>query len=215
MTTVSSFLSQPWPRLVVICSLPVFVFPLLSYLAVAPFGSQVFLWFVLVLPLFMIAGLLGLLSVPVLCFVRRLRPLVARTLVASALVVAATILGIPWGHRIRMAAFDSLAERSAPLVQAIRAYEAKHGQPPSDLSKLVPDFLPGIPSTGMAAYPRYDYHVGDKAARYDENPWVLVVFTPNGGINFDRFMCFPRQNYPSQGYGGGLQRIRDWAYVHE
>jgi hypothetical protein len=43
----------------------------------------------------------------------------------------------------------------------------------------------------------------------------LVVFTPSGAINFDQFMYFPNRNYPEQGFGGWIERIGDWAYVHE
>ena len=67
----------------------------------------------------------------------------------------------------------------------------------------------------MAAYPKFEFVAGQKALDYHENPWVLCVFTPSGGINFDQFMYFPKQNYPETGYGGWLERIGDWAYVHE
>ena len=112
-----------------------------------------------------------------------------------------------------MDAFHQLAERSKPLVAAIHAYEQKHGHPPETLQALVPEYIPSVPSTGMGAYPKYDYLVG--TTNWNGNPWVLVVFTPSGGINFDQFMYFPLTNYPATGYGGWLQRIGDWAYVHE
>ena len=63
-------------------------------------------------------------------------------------------------------------------------------------------------------YNRFDIDFTD-AKNWDDNPWVLVVFTPGGGINFDRMLYFPKQNYPRSGYGGGIERVRDWAYVHE
>jgi hypothetical protein len=34
-------------------------------------------------------------------------------------------------------------------------------------------------------------------------------------MNWDMFLYFPKQNYPKAGYGGWLERIEDWAYVHE
>lgn len=114
-----------------------------------------------------------------------------------------------------MNAFLGLAERSKPLIQAIHSFESLHGSPPTDLNALVPGFLPEIPDTGMAAYPRYEYRTAEKAAEYEGNPWTLTVFTPSGGINFDQFMYFPKQNYPEKGYGGWLERVADWAYVHE
>ncbi len=215
MTDTKTFLSQPLLRLLAICALPFVLSPLLQYLAVARYGSGIFLWFEMFIILPFLAALLALVIAPFLLFFRRLRPLAARSLIAAAVLAVAAFVGLRFGGRVRMAAFHSLAERSAPLVQAIRSYESRHGTPPADLAALVPQFLPSIPSTGMAAYPRFEYHVGEKAARYDGNPWVLVVFTPSGGINFDTFMYFPLQNYPKTGYGGSLERISDWAYVHE
>jgi hypothetical protein len=50
---------------------------------------------------------------------------------------------------------------------------------------------------------------------FDGNPWVLVAPVSSGIINWDLFMYFPLQNYPDHGYGGSVQRIADWAYVHE
>lgn len=67
----------------------------------------------------------------------------------------------------------------------------------------------------MRAYPKFEYVAGEKAKSYGDNPWVLYVFTPSGGINFDQFMYFPKQNYPKHGYGGWLERVGEWAYVHE
>lgn len=215
MTDAKTFLSQPLLRVIAVCTLPLVLSPLLQYLAVAPFGSGIFLWFEMFIILPFMAALLALVIAPFLLFIRRLRPFAIRSLIAAAVFAVATVVGLRFGGPIRMAAFHSLAERSAPLVQAIRAYESRHGTPPPDLAALVPAFLPSIPSTGIAVHPRYEYHVGKKATRYDGNPWVLEVFTPSGGINFDTFMYFPLQNYPKTGYGGWLERISDWAYVHE
>jgi hypothetical protein len=57
---------------------------------------------------------------------------------------------------------------------------------------------------------------GDKAREYYQgNPWVLTAIVSTGSVNWDKFLYFPLQNYPSTGYGGWLERIGDWAYVHE
>jgi len=215
MTDVKTLLYQPRLRVVAVCSLPLVLVPLLQYLAVAPFGSATILWLQMFIILPFMAALLALVIAPFLLFDRRRRPFAVRSLIASAVLAVAVLVGIQVGGHVRMAAFHTLAERSTPLIQAIRSYEARHSTPPPELAALVPEFLPAIPSTGMAAYPRYEYHVGEKAAHYDGNPWVVVVFTPSGGINFDTFMYFPLQNYHKTGYGGSLERISDWAYVHE
>ena len=133
-------------------------------------------------------------------------------LVFSVVVVASMRIGV----HIRMNAFASLAERSAPLIAAIKAYEQKHGQPPASLDVLVPEYLPAIPNTGMGAYPEYRYMVVADGDQQDGNPWVIIVHTPTGIIDFDEFFYYPLQNYPSQRWGGnGVERVRDWAYMHE
>ncbi len=41
------------------------------------------------------------------------------------------------------------------------------------------------------------------------------VQTPLGVLNWDQILYFPNQNYPAKGYGGPIELIDDWAYVHE
>jgi len=122
---------------------------------------------------------------------------------------------VPAVVRARMAAFNALAERSTPLVQAIHRFDKENGRPPASLDDLVPRYLPAIPSTGMGAYPRYEYVAGNEAKQRYANPWALYIHTSINFANFDMFLYFPNQDYPSEGYGGILERVRDWAYVHE
>ncbi|HBJ85422.1 MAG TPA: hypothetical protein DDZ88_16400 [Verrucomicrobiales bacterium] len=145
----------------------------------------------------------------------RLRPKTLRRWGLCLIFVASTIAGLRMVREIRNDAFQKLAQRSSDLVAAIQHYENAKGAPPPSLDALVPEFLKAVPGTGMAAYPTYRYRIGDDARRFAQNPWVLWVSTPSGGVNFDEFMYFPLQNYPQRGYGGSLQRIGDWAYLHE
>jgi hypothetical protein len=169
-------------------------------------------WMVSLPALFAVCGLL---VCPFFLFSSSRRRAALIGFLASLAFFASFILGAVVSRQIRHDAFVCLAERSVSLVAAIKSYEAKHGRPPESLTALTPEFLAEIPKTGMGAYPQYEYVVGEKAKRFDGNPWALYVFTPSGGINFDRFLYFPLQNYPKHGYGGSLQRIGDWAYVHE
>jgi hypothetical protein len=106
-----------------------------------------------------------------------------------------------------------LASRSEALVGAIRSFAEREGRPPTDLQELVPKYFARIPKTGMPAYP--DYRYSTEPSRWKGNPWVLYIDCTSGGINFDMFIYFPLQNYPETGYGGSLERIGEWAYVHE
>jgi hypothetical protein len=188
---------------------------LAEYAAVSPHGTDLLLWLrlplvapCLLVPLVVPASLVGLLF-------RKQRPLSAALLVGTLLFASLSIIAMRQGGRIRTAGFERLAERSRPLIQAIEAYARDRGDPPANLEHLVPEYLPAVPKTGMAAYPEYEYFAGSIAVERYGQPWVLSVFCPSGGINFDQFLYFPDGDYPEQGHGGWLQRIGDWAYVHE
>lgn len=118
------------------------------------------------------------------------------------------------GARVRTAAFESLAARSAPLVDAIRQYETDHGRPPETLEQLVPDYLDAVPSTGLAAYPAYHFDGKPNPEWFMRNSWVIFMHVSRPG-NFDRFVYFPNQQYPDEFDGCGLQRMGDWAYYHD
>ncbi len=188
---------------------------LLQYQAVAPVGHWSLLFVELPYFLGILASAMAVVVLPFLLLRRGSRMLVFAWLIAAMAYLALAVGGLIVGSCVRSWGFGRLAARSAPLVSAIRAYADANGHPPSALGELVPGYLARVPQTGIMAYPEYQYFVGIEAARYDTNPWVLVVHTPSGGINFDQFMYFPLQNYPTRGYGGSLVRIRDWAYVHE
>jgi hypothetical protein len=203
------FISAP----IVCAAIPLVSIPAADWAAVAPNGNEMALWYVMLLVFPMLAavpaffvGLVGMLF-------RRVRPYAALLSLCSLVFFLSFILSLRVGDSIRMRAFARLAERSKPLIAAIRAYDQKHGRPPESLAALVPDFLPKVPATGIRAYPEYLYKVPTN--NYEGNPWVLYVSTPSGGINFDQFMYFPLTNYPKLGYGGWLERVGDWAYVHE
>jgi len=185
-----------------------------DYHAVSPRGS----WGILVLRDFTAI----LLLVGVFVFFKGLIQLLRRhsrrtglvNLLVGFLIVALILEAARMGNRVRMNAFAALAERSAPLVDAIRKYEQVHGQPPSALADLIPEFLAVVPQTEMGAYPQYKYRRGSESD--DGNPWVLSVFTPTGVPDFDEFFFYPLQNYPLHRWGTNpVERIRDWAYLHE
>ncbi len=202
---------QWWPWII---ATP-FLIVLFEYLAVAPIGSFIFLW--LEIP-FMIASLAAVIAIPVLPFIMIIRKRRATALawwLAALCYLPLLFGGLFIGKKIRNSAFVDLANRSAPLVAGIHKYSDDHGSPPESLGDLVPKYISEIPETGIMAYSEYRYEVGDLAERYEGNPWILRVFTPSGGINFDEFMYFPLNNYPDHGHGGSFERIGDWAYLHE
>lgn len=194
-------------------AVPLICIPAIQWLAVSKNGSDLVLGFEMPLLLMATAAFFGFFGAILGLAFKKTRRAAALFGLCSVIYLPVFVWSLRIGDRVRMNAFYHLAERSRPLIDAIRAFEQKTGRPPESLSSLVPDFIPSVPGTGMGAYPEYRYLVN--TTNWDGNPWVLTVFTPSGGINFDQFIYFPLTNYPPRGYGGWLERVGDWAYVHE
>ena len=194
------------------------LFPLAEWYAVSPHGSDVALmgrFFVGFLMFPLLCAVLAVAISLLLLIPKRIRSYALHLALIASTYSALGVASLWLSNHVRTHAFRELAERSAPLVDEIRNFEAEHARPPSQLEELVPEYLPKIPTTGMGAYPEYKYLVGKEALQYHGNPWVLIVHTPTGILNWDMFMYFPNGKYPDVGYGGWLERIDSWAYVHE
>lgn len=115
----------------------------------------------------------------------------------------------------RTVVFAACAERAQPLVDAITRFAQERRKPPAKLEDLVPAFLSEVPGTGVSAYPRFEFdQVGGEGQPHGSD-WELRVSCPKGVLNWDVFFYWPSQDYPQQIYGGSVQRIGTWAYVHE
>ncbi len=194
-------------------TIPLVCIPVADWLAVSSHGNSGFLDLSLLFVFVALAAFIAfIVSLVGLIFIR-IRRFSALLALCSAAYLVALFVSMRVGEYIRMNAFHQLAERSQPLVGAIHAFEQRHKHPPESLRALVPEFIPSIPNTGMAAYPEYDYLT--PATNWDGNSWVLRVPTSLGVLNWDQFIYFPLTNYPASGYGGSLERVEDWAYVHE
>lgn len=191
-------------------------FPFGEWLATARSGTVVNLFADLIFNLRLLYVLLAIAGIAVVNCIGRSRAGAMELILLGLLYVVCCFVGIRLGQQTRMAGMKAFTERAKPLVAAIHQYEREHHAPPETLKALVPRYLPKIPSTGMRAYPGFVYLTGaDCRQRYHENPWALFVATPLGFVNGDCLLYFPRQNYPERGYGGSLERVGDWAYVHE
>jgi len=148
----------------------------------------------------------------VLLFYRRHRVLGVVLVAAATLGGASLPLSMSIYHDLRREKFTALAERGMPLVEAIKRYEADHGAPPPTLESLVPKYLSQVPGTGIGIYPKFDYDYKPEAVKY---PWILYVNAGLGFLNWDMFLYLPGEQYPKEGWGGTLETMGRWAYVHE
>lgn len=212
-------LKKFWCALYILCCLGAVVFPPLvaaTMLSAAP------TWLINLLYAASMVGysFLGLafpltivflfISIP-LAMSTKHRSNIARCWGLIILLIGALVLGLGTSRAIQRTRFLELAERSAPVIQAISKYQQERRRPPSELQELVPDYLRAVPSTGFAIYPSYGYQLNP----VESVPWELKVDCPQGPLNWDVFFYWPSKKYPANIYGGYVEPIADWAYVHE
>jgi len=187
-----------------------------EYIAVAPNGVAWPLELVAMLYLIPLLAAIGLVISLVLVLMPSARREGLTAFVTGIVFLAVMFLVAPQIGQIRTNGFRKAAQNAKPLIAAIGAYEREHGAPPADLAGLVPEYLAAIPATGLGAYPAYDYEAKPQTAENNfGNSWLLAINASTGAVNWDLFLYLPKQNYPEHGYGGSLERVDDWAYVHE
>ena len=203
-------------QLVIFAASALAYFPFSEWISTTRIGTALFLWGQIIYLFSLLAAILAMPVLFICLFFQRTRRKSLFYLLISVLLIPCCIFGIILGQKTRTAGMKSFAQRSQTLISAIEKYERDYSGPPQLLTDLVPAYITAVPSTGMMAYPEYRYHTGEEAKeRYNGNAWALSVFTPSGGINFDMMLYFPNHDYPQHGYGGWLEPIGDWAYVHE
>lgn len=127
-------------------------------------------------------------------------------------IIIGGLMGLWLGNELRMYGFELAAERAEPLIEAIEIYTHDNGVPPESLPVLVPKYITELP---QKLPPLEIVTDPEKLLEYGENPWALTALVSRGLLNWDRFIYFPDQDYPERGFGGGIERVSDWAYVHE
>ncbi len=65
----------------------------------------------------------------------------------------------------------------------------------------------------MLGYGPYIYSKATKDTLF--KGYELKVNCGGLGINFDKFVYWPERKYPKEMYGGVVELIGEWAYVHE
>lgn len=169
--------------------------------------------FILVWP-FLLAILVILVSTPALIF-KKYRENAKLGVINGLIYCLVTFLCIQVSTSIRKNEFHELAIKTQPLIDSIIEYHKKEGAYPEALSALVPNYISKVPTTGIPVYPKYIYTLSTNKKEWSGNPWALYVNSPIGIINWDIFLYLPNENYPKVGYGGWLEKIDNWAYVHE
>jgi hypothetical protein len=162
-----------------------------------------------------IPTLLACLAIPysgIMSLLPRYRPSAKACLSGCIVFLASTFFAMRAGLEVRLWSYGSFADRSVALIEAIEAYESQHGHPPDFLRKLVPEFIPQIPSPGVPAAAWYRYYTGEaEADRLAGNPWMLRIDVPElfrpHVLTYD-----PLQARSDQGRSGGGRFVAGWVY---
>jgi len=146
----------------------------------------------------------------------KLRPFSLIYIASAVSLFIGMLLGGSLSDRIRTHALAQLAERSKPLVTAIKNYDRKYGHPPGSLDALIPEFMSQIPTTGMGISPNYQYSSFTNGYCYGKNTWTLEVYSPGDVLSFDTFIYLPLEDYSvlAPDHKWDVQTIENWAYWH-
>lgn len=206
---------RSWIELIIFALSAIAYMPFSEWMATGPVGTSYSLFGNVIYGMSLIVAILAVPVLIIRLIPKRTRHRSLSLLIMSVLFIIPCVVGFKLGSKVRRAGLQSFIQRSQSLISAINAYERDHSVPPYSLHDLVPNYVSAVPSTGMMASPDYHYYSGEKASDLCAgNPWALSVSTLNAG-SFDKMLYFPDQNYPKRGYGGRLESIEDWAYVHE
>lgn len=188
-----------------------FVYLLTLFLFCISTGSYLtYEGYTLLLPSLVIAVPLTIVSLIslVFLFLKKQKKVSIWIISSSLLIYSCMVILIFFTWDIRRFALAEVAEKSETLISAIKSYKKEVGKAPSSLDELIPTYIAKIPLTGMMRYPEYQYSVSD-------DKWSLVIDTSLGVLNWDLFVYFSDQDCIEWMAGGSVERIKNWAYVHE
>jgi hypothetical protein len=119
-------------------------------------------------------------------------------------VCAGLIAGVAVGCGPSDRQINRVIENAAPLISAIRRYDAANGRAPADLKELMPGYIDHIPHTGLEVGPEYIYGVREGEPWH----WALSVHIESLG--------FRHMSYDSTGkYQLTPSPIRDgWVIIN-
>jgi hypothetical protein len=131
-----------------------------------------------------------------------------------------SLTGIPYlilgkGYDPRKEGVRKIQKRGDVIIAALERFRKDTGSYPDRLDALVPKYLPEIPSTGAVAYPKFMYSRDlYKPEKMEPATYFSLKVDTGVATNFDFIIYVPDRNY-RPAMGGRVERIGDWAYIHE
>jgi hypothetical protein len=141
--------------------------------------------------------------------------------VALILLVTVGVGSVPAGWRIkpgesiRRTGLERIMANARPVIEAIERYRNDTGEYPKSLTELTPKYLSALPPTGNAIFPEFRYRPPGSDRIWTIPDYELFVPTPIGALNWDQFVYRPAHDYPDEHAPVAVERVGDWAYLHE
>lgn len=125
------------------------------------------------------------------------------------------IATLGWATEYRFRRFEDASRVGDRIVAALAKHREDQRHYPEELEGLTPEYLASIPGTGLIGYPTFRYRRDYHDIEHRPGEYELRINCPSGGINFDRLIYWPAEEYPPRIQGNGVSRVGRWAYVHE
>ncbi|MFT5198493.1 MAG: hypothetical protein ACI87O_001150 [Planctomycetota bacterium] len=101
-----------------------------------------------------------------------------------------------------------LIHQSQYILDAIRGFEMECGSTPTDLADLIPTYLAELPSTGILAFPKYEYTAFSNV----RDEWSLILRVNRYGSGMDYLQYRPTERYLRDQSTGRVRYIENWGY---
>lgn len=149
-----------------------------------------------------LSGIIGLFS--------RFRQLALLVMTCCLIFITTYYVSAYFSSMVRRSNYIAAAVRGTEIVKAIFQYQEDHGAPPANLQQLSPAYIKGIPDTGLAVAPHFEYHFYGKNAPQ----WELTL-QQSDLPNADTLVYWPGANYPAYLPEGTIEKLGQWAFVHD
>lgn len=157
-------------------------------------------------PFYLLAFLYPLVGGGCAIFLKEYRKRLLWSLLLAPLWFFLCVAPIQGGWAIEKTLLKRATVRLQPLIDAVEAYRFDNGIPPDNLQKLVPDYLPSIPRTGMRENPKITYQ-GPTSDKYPDEEYFLRFEVPTPILFISDMVYWPSQRYEEE-----WERMGVWAY---
>ena len=122
----------------------------------------------------------------------------------------------PSRQLVRLATYrglSTIAGSAAPITDALDRHHTDRGAYPQNLDELVPKYLAEVPSTGLSAFPQFEYFRSE--THHPPKGYELSVPFARTILDFSSYQYWPEQDYPRDWPLASPEIVGKWAIWHD